>query len=580
MFLELYVENFALIDRLRLRLGEGLNILTGETGAGKSILIDAVETVLGGRASVDFIRSGEEKALVEVLFDVSGLPGARGLLEEWGLATDEGVLLLGREIGRGGRTTSRINGRVATASMIREIGQYLIDIHGQHEHQSLLRPEKHLDLLDRFGGVEVLEAGERVGNLYRRWKEADRKLQELVGDQRDRARRLDLNRFQVEEIDRARLVAGEEESLAEERKLLANAERLAEIAGECYSLLYEGSDRQGSACDLIGRATSALAEACRFDGDLQATMDGLQQALYQVEDAARELYRYREKVQCDPGRLMEVEARLDLLSQLKRKYGDSVSEILAYRAQAAAELERLENSEELAAQLAAEREAIRAELAREAAGLSSLRRTQAGILAERVAAELADLNMPGAQFEVGFRWEEDSEGVLVGDRTLAVGPRGIDRVEFIFSANPGDSPRPLSRIASGGEMARVMLALKSVLAEADEVPTLIFDEIDAGIGGRAAEAVGEKMAYIAGRRQVLCITHLAPIASLADRHYLIEKRVQGERTVTDVDVVEGDARVAEIARMIGGSGLGRVTQEHAARMLERGQQRRRELREP
>lgn len=560
MLVEIYMESFALIDKLRLRLGAGFNVLTGETGAGKSIVIDAVELVLGGRASAEYIRAGAERTLVEAAFDVAGLPRVEAALRDLGFEPEGDTLVLSREIAKNGRSASRINGRPATLAMVRTLSRHLLDLHGQHEHQSLLAAETHRDLLDLFGGAPLLaalaetrqHAGE-LGNLERR-------LAELGGDERDRARQMDLLRFQIGEIDAAAVKVGEEEDLATERRRLANAERLAETSRTAYNALYEGASGEGSAVDLLGQTEVALQEGARLDPSLTDLLEQLRGARAGLEEVARELARYQDRIEFNPGRLAEVESRLDLLSSLKRKYGDSLDDILSFRGAAATELERLESAGELRAQLQIQREAVLASYAEAARALHERRAAAAAELSRAVAGELAALHMQQARFEAAVSLQEDSGRPLV--RTS-----GADQVEFLFSANPGEPVRPLARVASGGELARVALALKVALSRVDHVPCLIFDEIDTGVSSRAAEAVGRKMAEASGGRQVICVTHHPQIAALADHHVRVAKQTKGERTFTTLEVLDETGRVDELSRMLGGSTITPLTVEHARELL-------------
>lgn len=568
MLTEITIENFALIDKVRLQFGAGLNVLTGETGAGKSIVIDAVEAVLGGRASADYVRTGCERAVVEAVFDLSGNPERIRALSELGIdLDDDSLLVVRRELARGGRSTVRLNGRSATAGMLREAMTGLIDLHGQHEHQSLLDPNRHLELLDQFGGERILTIRSRVEALHRDLAAVERELRNLVGDEKDRLRREDLLKYQLEELDRAKLRPGEEEDLLAERRILMGAEKLKLAAQKSYAMLYEGDQRQLSVIDLLGRIGAELGDAARIDPSLQPVIELLQTAGYQLEEAVRSLGDYRERIEYDPARLEATEARLDLIAGLKRKYGNTVEEVLAYAETVRSELERLSKAEELAAELMARRKRIGGELARAAARLTEQRKLVGLELARRVEAELAGLGMGKARFEVGILTDESREEEWAG-----IGPDGCDRVEFLLSPNTGEPLKPLTKIVSGGEMSRIMLAIKVVLARVDGVPTLIFDEIDAGISGRAAQAVGEKLALLSAESQVLCVTHLPQIAAMADTHFLITKEEADGRTITRVTGLDEEGRTLEIARMIGGADLTRLTVDHAREMLGRAGQ--------
>lgn len=579
MLVEIAIEHFALIDRARLSLGAGLNVLTGETGAGKSIILDAVAAALGGRAPADVVRSGEERAVVEAVFDLSDLPDARGTFATLGLEPDEeGVLVVRREIARQGRGRILANGRAVTAAMLREAVQRAADLHGQHEHQSLLQPQRHLELLDQYGGMllksqghalevldqyggdPILALRSRVAEVHRRLEEVRAELAALAGDARDRARRVDLLQYQLDELDRARLRPGEEEELEAELRRLASAGRLKEAAAEAYALLYEGMPGQEAAQDLVGRASALVEEIARTDPGAAHLLDLLQTALAHIQEASRFLADYRERVEDDPARLEAVERRLQELAALRRKYGNTVEEMLRFREEVAAELERLAGGEERAAELEREQARLGREAEELAARLTEARRQAAEALSAQVARELADLGMPHARFAVAVEpparptWQE-------------VGPRGWDRVEFLFSPNPGEPLRPLARIVSGGEMSRIMLAMKVILARVDGIPTLVFDEVDTGISGRTAQAVAEKLARIAQSRQVLCVTHLPQVAAMADVHFSIHKEVDGGRTVTRVERLDEEGRVREIARMIGGAEVTRLTLENARELI-------------
>lgn len=560
MLEELQIRNFALIDSLRLELGPGLTVLTGETGAGKSIIIDAVNLLVGGRAQAESIRQGEDMAVIEGVFDISDAPLIRNVLSGMGIELAEGdPLIITREIYRSGRNRCRVNSATVTLGNLAALGACLIDIHGQHEHQSLLRTSSHLDLLDSFGGEEILAQRGAVSAAYRELMKLLRELDELKSASRERSNRLDMIAFQLNEIDSANLVFGEDETLMRERAILSSAEKLFEAASRAYSALYEGQDSAGTAVDRIGEALAALDPIVGVDPRLESIADTLRSALAEVEEASRALRVYRDSIESDPERLAEVEERLALLARLKRKYGPELSDVLAYRESIAQERSRLENWEERIARLEQEIETCRRRLGELAGKLSEARRALAAALGERITRELHDLAMPHAVFQVYFAQEESPDGVPYGGRRLAVTERGLDTAEFLFSANPGEPPRKLTRIASGGELSRVMLAVKSVLAACDDIPTLIFDEIDAGIGGRAASSVAQKLRALGGLRQVICVTHLPQIAGAGHHHLAITKLVEGGRTRTTVTRLLGRERLLELARMIGGDNVTETT---------------------
>lgn len=590
MLLEISIEQFALIEYVRLQFAGGLNVLTGETGAGKSIILDAVQAVLGGRTSADVVRSGEEKAIVEAVFDLSANPEKVKALAELGVTVDDDELLvIRREIARNARGSIRINGRTVTAGMLKEATEGLVDLHGQHEHQSLLHVEKHmdlldqyggsllhqegksLDLLDRYGGGPLLGLREELDEVVRGLHRIQSELSSLLGDERDRARREDLLRFQVEELMAAKLRVGEEEELEAERQVLAYAGKLKLTAASAHASLYEGGGRQLSAIDLLGRVKSELEEVLRHDPSLGEAVELVNSALVQVQEASHLLAGYRDRIDDDPNRLAFVEQRLDQISSLKRKYGDSVAEMLEYLAQTQQELDRLERSQELIEKLKQDEAQLGARAEELAAKLTQARRAAADQLGAKVVRELSDLGMKSARFEVSV--EPPAHPTF-----RSVTSRGWDRVEFLFSPNLGEPLKPLAKIVSGGEMSRIMLALKTILSRVDGVPTLVFDEVDTGISGRAAQAVGEKLARIAGDRQVLCVTHLPQVAAMADNHFLIAKQAEEGRTVTNVTSLDERGRADEIARMIGGAEVSAFTMEAARDMLRRADTLKTELR--
>ena len=569
MLLELQIKDFALVEEAELKFEEGFNVLSGETGAGKSIIIGAVTLLLGGRASSEHIRTGADEAVIHGVFAVPEGSAARRAIEDLGIDIgDDDLVVISRTISRSGRNQCRVNGRPVTQGMLSSIGEHLVDIHGQHEHQSLLRVGRHIEFLDEFAGADALKLREQVRSHHDRLLELERRLAALRSGERERAQRLDLLEFQAREIDAARLSPGEDVWLARDRAVLAAADQLYAHAGAAYAALRGSEADVTGASDAIAAAISEIEAILKVDDSVKGAMELLQSALAACEEAARAIRVYRDGIEVDPARLAQIEERLSAIQRLKRKYGDTVDEVLEYRRRIGEELEKAASSEEEIARIEDEVARVRASLGALSASLHGVRVRAARALEEQVKAELADLNMGSSVFCVSFSAKEDPQGVPVGDRLLAVGPNGTDAVEFLLSANPGEPAKPLARIASGGEISRVMLALKSILASVDEVGTLIFDEIDAGIGGRTATAVGEKLAATSRMRQVVCVTHLAQIASMADIHYAISKVEKDGRTRTVVERLEGEARVAEIARMLGGAELTPTTFKHAREMLQ------------
>lgn len=553
MIHQLYIRDFAVIDELDLEFGPGLNLLTGETGAGKSIIVDAIGIALGERAESEAVRAGCGRALIEAVIDVTASEEAMRALNDAGFEHDEGRIVVSREIQRTGKSQCRINGRLSTVSLLKEITDHLVDTHGQHEHQLLLRPEHHLGVLDSWCGEEAAALRKQVADGYSSLCRLRSELRQLQGDERERVRMIDLYQFQIEEISAAKLTPGEEEELQGDRIRLANAEKLHAGASTAYDLLADRGD-EASTLDTLGDAVIAVQSLADIDSEVAHIVEGLQAALYGVEDAVRELRGYRDGVEFNPDRLESVQERLDLIRSLKRKYGSTIEEILAYGGTLESKLDMLMHSEERSAGLESEIAAAEAKAIGIAEKLSEIRHARAKGSAELIERELSSLSMPDAVFSVGM-----SRGDLCST--------GIDVVEFYFSANKGESPRPLVKIASGGEMSRLMLAIKSVMAAVDFTPTLVFDEIDVGVGGRTAETIGDKLDALATKSQVFCITHLPQIACRQGDHYYIEKLVVDDRTVARVRRLSCEERVTEIARMLGGAKLTDTAVRHAKEML-------------
>jgi DNA repair protein RecN (Recombination protein N) len=559
VLVELTISDFAIIDELTLRFDSGFNVLTGETGAGKSIIIDAVTTLLGGRADTNLVRTGSSRARIEGSFRLS--KDLRALidpiLEREGLDADQpDLLLLGREIRDNGRSFCRVNGSTVNLSILEEVAQPLVDIHGQSEHLSLLKVRQHQRFLDRYAGLDAQR--DSLAEEVRRLRQIRQELAALRQDQQRLARRLDQLTFQVEEIQAANLQPGEEAELNLERNRLANAEQLSQLAAELYRLLIEGDgEAQPPAADLLGEAARLMGSLVKLDESWAEARQLLDNLLYQLEDLGRTVRDYSENIDFNPARLQEVEERLGLIFNLKRKYGNSIEEIIAFGQKAQVELETLSHSEERIEELQEQEEVQRRKLGQLALALSQARQQASQTLAEGVIAQLADLGMAQADFVVELQWTDDPAGVYVeteaGRRVLACDERGIDRIEFLIAPNPGEALKPLVKVASGGETSRIMLALKTVLASADETPTLIFDEIDQGIGGRVGGVVGRKLWELAhqGCHQVLCVTHLPQIAGYGDAHYHVAKQVVDKRTLTGVRTLSGDDRVEELASMLG-----------------------------
>jgi DNA repair protein RecN (Recombination protein N) len=548
MLLQLDIQNVALIEKISIEFESGMNILTGETGAGKSIIIDSINAVLGDRVSRDIIRTGSDKALIEAVFrtDTARLAD---VMNEMGMeAEEDGTVILSREITQSGRNTCRVNGKMVAASYMKTIGERLIDIHGQHDNQSLLKIENHIDLLDAFAGEAMQELRREYSELLEQYKKVRAGLKELSGDPGERERRMDLLRFQIDEIKKAGLKPNEEGELSAERQLLNNADKIAGSLERAYDLLISGEEEGRPARDALNEALTDLGMAARHDSGCDDMCKRLQDIIYQLEDLASDIRRKHENTEYDPARLEEIEERLDLIYKLKRKYGNGIDEIIKFRENAESKLDEIQKSEETARLLSERLEELEGKLYLTARKLNAERLKAASVLETRIGQQLDELEMKNAKFRVDIQFD-----AAAGGRTeRKYGQNGLDRVEFLISPNAGEPLKPLAKIASGGEMSRVMLAIKTILAEVDSIPTMIFDEIDTGISGRAAQRVGEKLSLISRRHQVLCVTHQAQIACRADCNYLIEKNAEGQSTRTTVTKLDRDGRIREIARLIGG----------------------------
>ncbi len=580
MLTELRIENFAIIQHLELKLGPGLLTFTGETGAGKSIILDAIMALVGGKVEPGLIRLGDERALVEGTFTFPESEAARQavreILEREELDDDPESVTLGREIRREGRSVGRINGRSVQASLLRDIGSYLVDIHGQSEHLSLLNVRQHIGLLDRFA-----ESGPLLGtyhDTYRKLHAVRRELKELRQSEEEMARRADLLTFQAQEIEAAALKPGEEEELRHERDRLANAENLSTLARQSLALLDEGSPEAPSISDLLGQLVQSMGAISRIDG----SKNELSEQAAAIEDTLGEitsdLQDYLDSIEFNPKRLEQAEERLELIHNLKRKYGGSLDAVLDFALQARRKLENFSHAGEKIAELEIEETALLEKLALQAQALSKHRKQAAEALGKEVEIELNDLRMAGSQFKVDLHCQPSAEGLLVeGGQKVAFDETGIDKVEFLIAPNPGEGLKPLVKIASGGETSRLMLALKNVLVSADAIPILIFDEIDQGIGGRVGSIVGEKLWRLGRRHQVLCVTHLPQLAAFGDQHWRVRKHVDGGRTLTLVDALESKERLDELAQMLGT--LSDASRKAAQEVLELAYQREKELAE-
>ena len=547
MLTELRIQNFAIIQELELQPGSGLLIFTGETGAGKSIILDAIMTLVGGRVDATMVRQGEERAVLEAVFSLPDTSREQivAILEREDLYEAETYLTLGREIRANGRNVARVNGRSVNVGLLKELGSYLVDIHGQSEHLSLLDVRSHLGLLDRYAGGDTELAAYQA--VYHQLQQVWRELKALRALEQEAEKRSELLNFQAQEIEAAKLKPGEEEELAQERNRLANAEALASSAQEALTILDEGNPESSSATDLLGQAARLLSTLARIDPEQTALTDQVELATATLSEVSRDLRGYLDSIEFNPKRLEQVETRLELIHQLKRKYGGSIDAVLAYGESARQQLERVQHAGERIEELTEEEKRLIEQVTRAGETLSIKRRQAALQLGKDMAGELDDLSLEGAEFAVQFADRDDTKKIEFKES-------GIDEVEFLIAPNPGEGLKPLVKIASGGETSRLMLALKNVLAHADYIPTLIFDEIDQGIGGRVGFVVGEKMWHLGRRHQVMCVTHLPQLAAFGDEHYRVSKQVSGERTLTGVERLAGGERERELAQMAGSVG--------------------------
>lgn len=623
MLIELTIKDFAIIDHLQIRLDRNFNVFTGETGAGKSIIIDAVNALLGGKIGAEFVRAGCRNATVEGVFSVdaassppadwlpfeeqpevdesdtspllslieqteqtAALNGAAAaqsadahvalgtLLQAYGIEPEDGQLILTRDIHRTGRTVARINGRTFSLPILQQVATWLVDIHGQSENISLLRSDQHINFLDRY--AETLPLREQIGEKVTEWRNARKQLQSLQQNRREQERRAEFLQYEIEEIEKANLHPAEDDELEEERKVLGSAERLRELSAHIYGSI-QGSDLNSdgaqASLDQLRQAQRSLSELVRLDKSMEEYEETLAGAIYQLEDVAASISAYENDIEDDPNRLAEIEDRLDLITRLKRKYGNTIEEILQRMSEDQDELDTLVNRDDIILKLKKQDGVFRQEIGILAQRLSEQRQQAAQSLSTAMEEQLNDLNMRRARFQVEILQVPDEQGVPVrlgeqDEQYYACDITGIDHVQFLIAPNPGEPFKPLTKIASGGETSRLMLALKTILADADATPTLIFDEIDAGISGASGRVVGEKLWQLTSNHQVICVTHLPQIAAFADTHYNVNKQIFDDRTVTIVNELRPEQRIREIAHIMGGN-VTEITMKSAEEMLGR-----------
>jgi DNA repair protein RecN (Recombination protein N) len=562
MLSELRINNFVLIDDLKLEFEKGLNILTGETGAGKSILIDALSGILGDKLTTDMIRSGFERAVLEGSFDISSIPQVKGILDDSGIDFDDNRLILKRELYSSGKGRCFANASQIPISRLQEIAEYLVDIHGQNEHQSIVKIARHRELLDSFAGHQPLV--DKINALYNSLHDLREKISSFQIDEREKARRIEYLSFAIREIQSARLVPEEEEELRSESVILANAEKLFTEINNSSSMM----KGDGGIIPSLKKVEQSLSAVSRYDTNISNILDTLKQSLYNLEDASAYLRDYEKSVNFSPSRINEVEERLSLISSLKKKYGSSIPEIIEYAERAATELETISSSDEKIESLKNEHRLAVREAKETALDLSEKRRQAAAKLEGMVVNELRDLGMSGTVFRVSIKREISADGEIESEnKKYVLYPHGLDRVEFMLSANEGEDLKQLRKVASGGEISRIMLAIKNVILSADIVESLVFDEVDAGIGGKTAEVVGKKLKSLAGNRQVLVITHLPQIAAMSDNHIAIQKTNLNGRTVTTAKRLSRREKVNEVARMLAGEKITELSVKHAEEMI-------------
>ena len=552
MLQELSVKNFAIISSLQLEFQMGMTVLTGETGAGKSIIIDAMGLLTGGRGSSDYIRQGANKCTLEGLFSMPKSQELKQLLEELGIETEEDSLVIQRDISASGKNVCRVNGRIVNITNLKRIGEYLVDIHGQNEHQELMQSERHIDMLDEFGGKKLLAVKEKYTRAYQEYRALEAKVRKRQKNEKEFAQRMDMLHFQSDEIASAQLVAGEEEQLLEERNKLNNFQKIADALTISYAALNGEDD---SSLDKIGTSMNELASIESLDSEYKTLSDTVQNAYYLLQEASGDLSRLIDGLELDEDRLNEVENRLELIRQMKRKYGDSIETILSYYEEITKELAEADFLEggtgDLEALLAEKQQAAH----QQALTLRKERKRLAKELEQQILTELKELYLERTEFEVRFTELEHLQ------------ENGLDGVEFYITTNPGEPLKPLVRVASGGELSRVMLAMKTIFSQTQGITSIVFDEVDTGVSGRVAQAIADKIYQISENSQVLCITHLPQVAAVADEHYFIEKEIVAGRTETSVRILSEKERVNEIARMLAGSEITKLTIEHAQELL-------------
>ena len=553
MLLGLHIKNVALIEEAEIEFGNGLNVLSGETGAGKSMIIDSINFVLGERTSKDFVRRGQAKAQVEAEFEIKDSNILRAI-EEFGIEADDNIVIIQRTMTADGKSTNRVNGTSVTASMLKQISEGLIDVHGQHEHQSLLNAARHMDILDKFCGEEIEQYKTDLGISIKEYKSVLAQINALDCDEDERQKKVEALEFKINDIQDAELKEGEEEALFERKTYLNNVEKITKYTHSAMELLYLGSDEEMSAADKIAQATEEVGNLKHIDQECQQIYDELNEIATSLDEVIRKFKKYCDEIYSDPEELNNIEERLDVIYRLKKKYGATVEDILAFKQKAQEELDFITHSEEELKKLSSKKADIFSQIKVHCKRMTDLRIKTAQKLEQNIEKQLKELEMKNASFKIVVKQKDTFNS------------KGCDNVEFMICANLGEELKPLAKIASGGEMSRVMLAMKTVVAHAETIDTFIFDEIDTGVSGKTAARVGEKMATIGKTRQIICITHLPQIAAMADSHFLIEKSVKGEKTVTEVTALNYNGAVQELSRLMGGGETGNLVTKAAEEM--------------
>ncbi len=564
MLKSLRIRNFAIVENLEIDFFSGLNVLTGATGAGKSIIIGAFDLALGERASSEMIRTGADSAMVEAVFETRSKSEIGKLLTEFGIVNTEDQLIIRREISTKGVSRCFLNDRQVTLTNLKLIGDQLADLHGQHQHQSLLNPAEHLSYLDNY--AETGDLLDRVSDGYHKLKKKLNDLEELKRIDKISREKKELYQFQLKDISGANLSIEEEKELSSQKKILENAETLFQIASSVYEELY---NREGSIIERLSSFKKELEKGEGYDKRLREHIEALDSASLHLSETSRFLENYKESLDFDPGRLEQIRERLNLISTLKKKYGQSIREVLDYAVKIKNELDKIENRDELIQKMENEIRDLKGYLKKDSLLLSDKRQEKGRELSGKIKKELSFLGMEKCEFEVRILRRESEDGLLeIEGKRYYLDEKGLDQLEFFVSPNPGEELKPLAKIASGGEISRVMLALKSVLAKSDRIPSMIFDEVDMGIGGEMAEAVGRRMKTLSSTHQIICITHLQQIASQAEHHFKVFKEVLKNRTTTKIKLLSREERIKEIARMMAGKKISDLTLEHAAEMIE------------